>query len=58
MPSVSRHSHKVKEVDYIRVWYCENCGNYKLDFDSEKVFCNSCGYKMKRRKYMEVSQKV
>ena len=43
-----------KEVDYIRVWYCENCGNYKLDFDSDKVFCNSCGYKMQKRRYMEV----
>ena len=43
-----------KDVDYIRVWYCENCGNYQLDFDSDKVFCKSCGYKMQKRRYMEV----
>jgi hypothetical protein len=42
-----------KQPDVIRVFYCENCGKYELQF-VDKLFCSTCGYKMIPRTYIEV----
>jgi len=43
---------KEEDADEIRIWYCENCGHYALDFFKVKLYCVECGYHMKNRKYI------
>lgn len=45
------------KADVIKVWYCENCGSYELNFNvdiANKFYCKFCGYEMKPRRYREV----
>lgn len=44
---------KEKE-DYIRVWFCERCSIYDIDFSNEKIYCSLCGRRMISRTYKEV----
>ena len=40
--------------DAIVVWYCEECGRYYINFSIDKAFCCICGYKMIKRRYVEL----
>lgn len=44
--------------DYIRVWYCNQCAIYEIDFANEKSYCQHCGRKMIARTYVEVEKKT
>jgi hypothetical protein len=44
---------KEKE-DYIRVWYCDRCAIYEIDFSNEEIYCCHCGKRMISRTYKEV----
>ena len=45
---------KIKEADFIMVWFCEKCEIYDIYFNVKKHYCKICGHKMSSRTYKEV----
>ena len=43
-----------KKADVIRVWYCEKCKCYGIDFNTELLICSRCGYTMTPKTYKDV----
>ena len=37
---------KIKEADFIMVWFCEKCEIYDIYFNVKKHYCKICGHKM------------
>ena len=37
--------------DSIRVFFCERCGRYELDFNVNRLFCERCGKELTFRIY-------
>ena len=43
-----------KKADVIRVWFCEKCGAYEINFKVERLDCKLCEYEMTPRTYKQV----
>ena len=41
-------------IDIIRVWRCDDCCSYEIDFKCDFLYCRHCGKEMKRSRYKEV----
>ena len=39
--------------DTIRVWFCDKCQCYEIDFLSKRRYCFRCGHMMRKRDYQE-----
>lgn len=42
--------------DVIRVWVCEDCVSYEINFNCEYLYCSRCGKEMKKKRYQEFSK--
>lgn len=43
-----------KKADVIRVWRCDKCCAYEINFNVDILYCSICGHKKTKKIYKEV----